>query len=133
MLLTSDDTPLPSGKITMDEFSSVAAFSLFGGMMGNIFFGFFDFGRKIPLLLMAIPIIVSCSTHSNKSQNDCCFYQIKMIEFIIADRLAADFICSKPLLLVRSKNSHWICWRRCFYIDSIVFVRNCKRSVNFWF
>lgn len=59
-LLTSNDSPLPSGKITMEQASWIASLICFGGLIGNIFFGFITakFGRKIPLIFMSIPTIV---------------------------------------------------------------------------
>lgn len=60
-LLTSDDTPLPSGKIDMDEASWIASLLCVGGLIGNVLFGFIanKFGRKKPLLAISIPIVVS--------------------------------------------------------------------------
>lgn len=60
ILLTSDETPLPSGKITMEEASWIASFICVGGVTGNIFFGFITnmFGRKWPLIIIAIPTCV---------------------------------------------------------------------------
>ncbi|XP_031622892.1 facilitated trehalose transporter Tret1-like [Contarinia nasturtii] len=61
ILLTSDETPLQSGQITMDEASAVAALTSLGGLIGNIFFGWITskFGRKNPLVFMTIPTIIS--------------------------------------------------------------------------
>lgn len=60
MLLTSDETPLPA-KITIDEASWVASLLCIGGLIGNILFGFItkSFGRKMPLCLISIPVLVS--------------------------------------------------------------------------
>lgn len=60
-LLKSDESPLPSGKINMDEASWIASLICLGGLIGNFLFGFIAirFGRKIPLLFLTIPIIVS--------------------------------------------------------------------------
>lgn len=59
-LLTSDKSPLESGKITMEEASWVASIICIGGLIGNILFGIMTnhFGRKVPLLFTAIPSIV---------------------------------------------------------------------------
>lgn len=61
ILLTSDDTPLPSGKISIDEASWIASLLCVGGFIGNIFFGFITnaLGRKLPLILISIPGVVS--------------------------------------------------------------------------
>lgn len=61
ILLTSDETPLPSGKITMEEASWVAALQCVGCLFGNFLFGYFmnQFGRKVPLMMVAFPFIVS--------------------------------------------------------------------------
>lgn len=60
-LLTSDESPLPSGRITMEEASWISSSLSIGGLFGNIFYGFITnaFGRKSPLILIAIPTIVS--------------------------------------------------------------------------
>lgn len=60
-LLMSNDSPLPTGKIDMDEASWIASLICVGGVVGNVIFGYIanKFGRKIPLLLIPIPMIVS--------------------------------------------------------------------------
>lgn len=62
VLLKSDETPLPSGKIDTEETSWIASFLCVGGLIGNLFFGFLTnkCGRKIPLIAIAIPKAVSC-------------------------------------------------------------------------
>lgn len=57
----SNDSPLPTGKIDMDEASWIASLICVGGIVGNVIFGYIanKFGRKIPLLLIPIPMIVS--------------------------------------------------------------------------
>lgn len=64
ILLTSDETPLPSGKITMEQASWVLALNAFGNMIGNLFFGGITnvFGRKVPCIFTAFPMIVSTSS-----------------------------------------------------------------------
>lgn len=61
LLLTSDRSPLPTGKITMEEASWVASILCIGGLIGNLFFGFITniFGRRLPLILISIPANVS--------------------------------------------------------------------------
>ncbi|XP_055302945.1 facilitated trehalose transporter Tret1-like [Sitodiplosis mosellana] len=63
ILLKSDETPLPSGKITMEEASWITSLLCVGGLIGNILFGYITnrFGRKIPLLFLAIPTVISWS------------------------------------------------------------------------
>lgn len=60
-LLMSDDSPLPSGKITIEQASWIAASICIGGVIGNLISGLITekFGRKIPLLLGAIPLTVA--------------------------------------------------------------------------
>lgn len=60
LLLQSDESPLASGKLTLSEASWVVACLTFGGLWGNIVFGYIaeHFGRKWPLILVAIPQIV---------------------------------------------------------------------------
>lgn len=61
MLLTSDETPLPSGRITLEQFSWITSIMAFGGLIGNIVFGFImkKFGRIKPLIFTSILLIVS--------------------------------------------------------------------------
>lgn len=60
LLLISDDSPLPTGKISLEEASWIASLLSVGGLIGNIFFGFITnrYGRKWPLLSLAVPNIV---------------------------------------------------------------------------
>lgn len=60
LLLTSDQTPLPSGKITMEEASWVASLQSVGCLFGNILFGYIinKFGRRLPLILIVFPLVV---------------------------------------------------------------------------
>lgn len=60
-LLTSDQSPLPSGKITMEEGSWIASLICLGCLFGNIFFAIISnrFGRKWPLIILSIPFAVS--------------------------------------------------------------------------
>lgn len=59
-VLESDETPLPSGKLTLDETSWIASNVCFGGLIGNLLFGFTMniYGRKKSLLFMTLPSIV---------------------------------------------------------------------------
>ncbi|XP_031619027.1 facilitated trehalose transporter Tret1-like [Contarinia nasturtii] len=61
ILLMSDETPLPSGRITMEQCSWLVSFLYMGGVFGNIIFGFVTnrFGRKWPLIIMTIPMMIS--------------------------------------------------------------------------
>lgn len=58
--LMSDESPLPTGKITLDEASWITAMICPGGFLGNFLFGWITerYGRKIPLFLAVIPQIV---------------------------------------------------------------------------
>lgn len=61
-LLTSDKSPLPSGKITMDEASWVASALAIGALPGNVLYGFLikKIGRKWPLILSFILRCLTC-------------------------------------------------------------------------
>lgn len=60
-LLISNDTPLPSGKMSVEEASWMTALLSVGAVISNIVFGFIvkKFGRKIPLFSLGIPMIIS--------------------------------------------------------------------------
>lgn len=61
MLWTSDETPLPSGKLTVVEASLVTSLLCIGSLIGNLVFVSLaaKYGRKTPLLMLAVPQIMS--------------------------------------------------------------------------
>lgn len=69
VLLTSEETPLRSGVINMDEASWIASLLCLGCFFGNILFGYITnkFGRKWPLIIITIPTIVSKFWKEEKS------------------------------------------------------------------
>lgn len=62
MLWTTDATPLPSGKLSVVEASLVTSLMCIGCLIGNFVFISLtaQYGRKIPLMFLAIPQLVSC-------------------------------------------------------------------------
>lgn len=63
ILLQSDDSPLRSGPITVEEASWIGAMMCVGGLTGTFLFGWITnrYGRKISLCLLAIPQFVCIS------------------------------------------------------------------------
>ncbi len=61
LVLESEDSPLPSGPITVVEKSLVSALMFLGGVLGCIFFGWASnkYGRKYPLMGAAFPQLVN--------------------------------------------------------------------------
>lgn len=61
LLYDSDDSPLPSGRVSMSEIAWIGSIIGIGGLIGTIVMGWCSdqFGRKNSLLAMAIPQIVS--------------------------------------------------------------------------
>lgn len=59
-ILNSSGTPLETGPMTIEELSWVVSLLCVGGFVGNMFFGFIAdrFGRKLPILSIAVPITV---------------------------------------------------------------------------
>ena len=92
ILLMSDETPLPSGKITIEEASWVVSLAYLGGVFGNIVFGFITnrFGRKWPLIIATIPIIVSWSL----------ILYAKNIYYLYASRLLNGFIGGGQFVII---------------------------------
>lgn len=76
LLITSDESPLPSGKVTLESASWVASLLGIGALIGNLVFGFVinKFGRKLPLQLLAIPTFVRNFLFNS-------FETVKMINF----------------------------------------------------
>lgn len=66
-LLTSDKSPLSTGKITVDQASWITSLNAAGMMITSIFVGSLanKYGRKWPLILLTIPSIVSGIQTSN--------------------------------------------------------------------
>lgn len=60
ILLTSANSPLPSGRINLDEASWIASLFYIGSIVGNYIFGLItnQYGRKIPLIAIALLTIV---------------------------------------------------------------------------
>lgn len=56
-LLTSDKTPLPSGKISMEQASWIVSGMAIGALPGNMIYGVMikKVGRKWPLAASSIP------------------------------------------------------------------------------
>lgn len=91
-ILMSDASPLPTGSITMNEASSVAAFSYPGGLVGNFVAGFItkNFGRKIPLLLLAIPTIVNNFNSYDRFEVSAVFIIKNIMDYLIRSRIARN-------------------------------------------
>lgn len=60
LLYNSDDCPLPSGRIPMDDIAWICSIIGIGGLVGTILVGWMSdqFGRKNALLAMVVPQIV---------------------------------------------------------------------------
>uniref|UniRef100_A0A1B0DDL9 Major facilitator superfamily (MFS) profile domain-containing protein n=1 Tax=Phlebotomus papatasi TaxID=29031 RepID=A0A1B0DDL9_PHLPP len=60
-ILSSTDSPLPSGPLTTEEVSLVNSILAIGGMVGAVFFGWIsDYcGRKWPLVVAMIPQVIA--------------------------------------------------------------------------
>lgn len=71
ILLESDETPLPSGKLTRDEISWITSVMEFGAFVGSLIFGVIanKFGRKCALICLSISMIVN--THQIKLNSIC--------------------------------------------------------------
>lgn len=60
-ILKSNDSPLPSGKITIEQASWIASLICIGGIIGNTLIGIASakYGRKITMISLTIPSVVS--------------------------------------------------------------------------
>lgn len=61
LLYDSDDCPLPSGRVDMEEIAMIGSILGIGGLVGTVAVGWIAdrIGRKNSLLAMAVPQIVS--------------------------------------------------------------------------
>lgn len=121
ILLTSNDTPLPSGAITMDQASWITSLLSIGALFSNIVFGFLanNFGRKILLLLIGIPMIVSiiCSRQSKQNQ----FNRRSYVLYL--DQLGNRMVCAGSILFIYIQIHWWIFWSRRLHDYSNIFDR----------
>lgn len=86
-ILNSSETPLRSGPMTVEELSWMVSIMCIGGFFGNMFFGCITgrFGRKLPLLLIAVPMTVCFIIISLlKNLFNWCFLQISWCLIIFA-------------------------------------------------
>lgn len=60
ILYDSDDSPLPSGRVQIDELAWIGSMLGIGGLAGTIVIGWLTdrIGRKHSLIAMAVPLIV---------------------------------------------------------------------------
>lgn len=67
LILESEDTPLKSGRLTMEELSWIVSIFCFGGVFGNFLFGWLidKVSRKQILYAVAVPQIVSLNCIAN--------------------------------------------------------------------
>lgn len=67
ILYDSDDSPLPSGRVQLNELAWIGSMLGIGGVVGTIVIGFLAdrFGRKHSLMAMAVPLTVM-TTITNK-------------------------------------------------------------------
>lgn len=61
LVYDSDESPLPTGRVQMDEIAWIASILGIGGLIGTVVVGWLAerVGRKSSLLAMAVPQIVS--------------------------------------------------------------------------
>lgn len=85
-VLQSNETPLVSGRMSVEELSWMVSIMCIGGFFGNIFFGCIAdrWGRKLPLLGIAMPMTVSLTIHSCNFSTNHLILQISWCLIIFA-------------------------------------------------
>lgn len=106
-LLTSDQSPLPTGKITTDEAGWTASIHSLGFLMSCPLFGYVGnrFGRKWPLIMLSVPISVMDAHISPLLLVNELKIEIKVcirLKFI-SDHMVWYFVCPKYLLYIRGE------------------------------
>lgn len=85
-LFSSNQSPLSSGRITVDEASWVSSLTAVGMMFSSIFVGTLakKYGRKWPLVLLTVPSIISWAL----------IYSAKNVYFLYVARMIQGFIAA---------------------------------------
>lgn len=128
LLYDSDDSPLPSGRVGMEEIAWIGSILGIGGLVGTVALGWIAdrVGRKNSLLALAVPQIVSIFNNSNNKNTR--IYLLKMIYNSICtiffffllhtDQLFVNCLCTKCLLLICVAVFGWFRWWWCVRCSS---------------
>lgn len=132
MLWITDETPLPSGKLSVFEASLVTSLLCIGSLFGNFLFVSLSakFGRRIPLLFLAIPQIVS-NTWLDSAKD--AINSIESIPTMPIGELVSVLCCNECLLSVCSTIFGGYGWWRCILLGAGLRFRNCRRQVRIRF
>lgn len=116
MLWTTDATPLPSGKLSVVEASLVTSLMCIGCLIGNFIFISLTakYGRKIPLMFLAIPQLVSCQYRlsTNASAASVRVSLMLVIYSVFVGDVHIILRGDECLLLVRRSFFVWRSWWR---------------------
>lgn len=98
---------LRDGPLTFDEASMFVSLICVGALLGNIIYLWIieKFGRKKPMLFLAIPIFV-CTLFIGNIEKHFFFHQSNSI----VDKLVSCYFCKECLLVVCISYDMWICW-----------------------
>lgn len=149
LVYDSDNCPLPSGRVPIEEIAWAASIIGIGGLFGTVAVGWIAdrVGRKNSLLAMAIPQIVSTVSVADTFEQSYDFGNVTSLIFFFfwsalhTDQLLVHHLCAKHLLLVCVTLFDWIRWRCSFCSDTDNGSRNCRRQVlndklnkfSFWY
>lgn len=132
-LLQSDDSPLQSGKLTIEEASWIGSISSIGSVVGTIYFGLMSiyFGCKKTLVFCGFPVAVRIDSQYRDWSS--LFVAFHGTDFSIMqnfpDILAICNICYKCLAFmcgkIYSRTDRWS-----IYLCSVIFGGNCQRKVR---
>lgn len=98
----SDDCPLPTGRLSIDEIAWIGSIMGIGGLFGTVLFGWFAdrIGRKNSLLATAVPQIVSTLLPKYRTFFNKIVYPKINHSFSTLDQLFAGDLCPKCVLFV---------------------------------
>lgn len=116
-LLMSDETPLYSGPITLDDASWIAAGMMVGGFAGNLLIGWVNYVQRLCENFCDISV---AALDANRAEARTVHHS-----FATTVRLALHLLCEDFVLSDNGASAEWLRRRRIVRYHSLVHLGNC--------